>query len=796
MQIGRRQRTSRFGSTLLLVLVLAVVSRGSAAARADVAKTVSDAVATASRLREADKPDEALDALRAAARTVKEKVGPRVPELLPIYDLAAEMLLAADDPEKSEKADRLLGKIVAIREQIFDEGDASQAGPLGESLLLLSGVRSSGGKLQPALDAAKQAVIVLDTSFGPDHEASVRAVAAVSKTLAAFDDTLGVDHEATFSARSSAISLQESLGHYREAIQARKSRMDSLRKRLGPDHPQTLEETERLSRLLLASGRAAEAIPTQKTAVEGWRVIASRDSGTDEDGRRAARADPRVIGARRLLGELALASEQFSLAERMFAEAHAANVALHGADDPDSIIDSLHSLDVARRSGAGVELATVAGLADTLRAVPYNGRGVGSAARGLIVAAKLLVRLGDASRARDCVRHVTDLAESTPAAQLDPIVTRVALGEALLAQGGHGEAIPLLEEAVWDAERSHGSGDIRTLAAVLLLARAFAADGDQLTAAYLVERVLDRRVPRPDAEFEAELTALVDDASDALEAQAVKTGGPAGSASAEKNSGGPPQGLRERLLELRGEQFGDTHACVGITAALFGRWRAATGDWEAATRFLETAGATETKALGEGHPEVAGTRLVLADVLRRAGKVDAAGKAASQALAAWERAAGPNHRGTLAAVQTLTLVKLDAGDATAAIPLLERLRDVRARPAEKSRDPRALARVLVRLAALQTGAGGEGRGRAAAEAALAVDCWSPAAAASAADVTEIVTLLATLSMVFDKLGLEPQAAETLQRAREVATGLDSPRKALARINQIITEGRPPADLPL
>jgi hypothetical protein len=649
-----------------------------------------------------------------------------------------------------------------------------------------------GGRLQPALDSAKQAVIVLDTSLGPDHEVTRRAREALTKTLGAFDEMFGVDHESTLAAGMGLISLQESLGQYAEAVSARKRRIASLRKRHGPDHPEVLDEIDRLTRLLLVAGRPEEAIADQKQAVAAWTAIAARDAAAGDYSPEHARADPRVIGAIRLLGELHLASEQFTLAERAFVRSRDANAAYLRETHPEAVLDRLHLIDVAVRRAPSQEVAAKAAeFAARLMDVADNDRSMPVAARGLLLAGRILARMGDPARARDCAKRVLAAQEFVTKVRPEDIVApRAVLGGALLALDDHADAVPVLEEAVWDAERSLGSGDPRTLQLVVLLAKAFARDGDLPTAAYLMERVIDRRVPRFDPLFEEELVAAIDELADAPASVDAASPPPDAPDGATKGS------LRERFLDLRREQFGDDHRYVGIALSLFGRGRGRAGDWERAAPFHEQAIAVATKSLGADHPEVAGMRIALADALWRAGRLPPAEAAATAAVATWEKAAGPSHRGTLAAVKTLASLKLAEPQPKAAIPLLERLRGALEKQAPSETRTRSLARTLVRLADAYVRADDKSRGLTTAKAAAASDFWKPESSTAPVDIEADAVALAALSTVFTRLGADEAATDALQRARGLATALDSPRATLARIQKIVTDGPLPADVPL
>ena len=741
--------------TILMTIGAGPAADGAPDADAAVTKLVAEALEKAAKLHESGEPEQALGVLRGATRDVKKAKAPGDPSLLPIYDLAADILV---ETKQHEKAESLLRKIVGMRERIFDEGDSEQAEPLGNAWLLLSRSLSSAGKLEPALLAAKQAVVVLDTAFGPSHEATTKAREAVREALAAFDELLGPDDPATLKARTELTTLQESLGQYPEAIASRQRNLDAMRKKLGEDHPDVLAETGQLSRLLLVAGRAKEAIAGQERALAAATANALKAAAAAEEPPETAMASREVIDASRMLGELHVAAEQFTTAERILGKRLSDDRARIGEDHPETVLDRLLLIDLAHRRGrAGKEAADTGRLADRLLEFEGDARATATAVRGLLLAADLLVRHGDPSKARKWSAKAISLKEDPSGDKPGGLVeARTSLGAALVAMEDYAEAIPLLEEAVWEAERSFGPGDVRTLAAVSLLAECFVADDDRESAAYLVDRVLDRRVPRPDTMFEADLAAIVDETAAAAP-------------------------LREKFIALRREQFGDDHPNAALAMLFLGQARASAGDFEAASTWYEQARKIQEKALGGDHPEVAATLLASAEARRRGGNLKEAGENATTSLGIWEKKAGPRHPGTLAAIGTLARIRIDEEKPADAIALLVRLREGLEK--EGGGTPGERARVLIRLADLQAREGDKAGGLAAADAAAGLDCWEPTSSADEGEVESLAVALTALSKVYGALGEDAKATSTLRKARGLATQCDNPRRILDRIDR-------------
>lgn len=729
-------------------------ARGAAAAavaEAPAAPAHELALEKARTLRAEGKAEEALDVLRVATREVKKAAGETTPLLLPIYEAAADLLI---DTEELEKADALLEKALALHRDLLAAGTGGDQAGYGRTLLVEARLHQVEGRLERALASAKEALLVLDAHAGGTAPDTLRAGETFQRAVAAFAELLGPDHEATVAARGTAADVEESLGRLPEAIAVRGKAVAALRTRLGPDAPATRSETERLNRLLLAAGRAADAIETQQATV-------------------AAGADgPTAAADLRLLGDLLLAVERFSEAEAAWQKALATDRATLGDTHPLTLLDRLAIMRIGLRSGRGEPAPEP--LLECVTGLLPGGAGDAAAPEavaGLLVAADVLAGLGDDERSRVCGLQARRAAEAHgEIGEPERVAALVAAARTRSAAPGSA-ARDGLESAVRAADERLGAGHPATHAAVLALAEAALAAGDTEAAATLVDRLLDRGVPRPDAAFEERLVALVDAVAAARE--------------------GDGESPRDRLVALRARQFGEEHPHTGLALALLGGRRFAADDAAAAVALCRRALAIQEAALGADHPETAGTALVLATALGAAKEPAAARPAFERALAVWERTAGPRHPVTLATVRGLTGATLSAGDTAAALPLLERLHTAYAADAEA--DAVAHARVLARTALVLAQRGDRERARAVVAEALSLPCWQQPPYADQSVFETLALTMGELARVFKTLDDADASTDAVRRARGIATRLASPRETLARIDALLVRPDVAAD---
>jgi len=702
---------------------------------------VETALEHAAKLRAEGRFDEALDALRAESRKIKAADGDESPRLLPINDLAAEILIDNGD---LETAASLLGKTISAREKIIATGNRAEDSAHGSSLLALARLETTAKRLPAAIAAGKRALLLLDGASERDPAALARAAATLQTATDVLADLVGPGSDAALTARDEVAALFTSLGMIPEAIEQRRAILAGLMQNRAVDPKAVLQATDRLGRLMMTNGRAAEAIPVVETTLPALGAADAHEA----------------LAARRLLGELQLAAGTLSLAEASFA--HVLEVTQRNAKHSpiDVAGDRLRSLLVAARRGAVGRLpdwfdATVktlsrpaaSELTPALSALALAAR-VKEETGDPLVAVEWLGRaltLASAARSPDAC-HVADLAGRLAAAQL--------------ASGDAASARKTAERALPAAERDVGRGSAEAEALRLLLADALARAGNQAEALALAAKALDRGLPRPDDPWEKTATAICDRIA-ATE--------------------GKPD-LRDAYLAMRARQFGPNHAHVVAACGFFGAARLAAGDWPAASDFFQRA--VELDPSGAS-PETAANLTLLARAQQAAGDHTQAVETAVRGLAAWERVAGAHHPGTLAAADVLVAAKVQAGDIEGVPELLERLC-----ASDAADDPARRAAQLVRLADI-TAAEDKVRAKELLRKALQLPCWQEGFASSPRASLRLAFTAALATHAFRAIGDETAATQMLQRARGLVMQSEDSAKLLARIERLATHGDGP-----
>ncbi len=709
--------------------------------------TVRPAIEKAISLREEAKHEEALDALRVATREVKKAAGESAPELLPIYELTADILV---ETAQGEKATALLEKAIELHRTLLEEARHPDAACYGRTLLVEHRLHAAERKIEPALDAAKRAWLLLDVHAGPSAPDTLRAAEAFEKSVATFHELLGPDHDATLAATAVAADVHEGTGRLEAAIALRKQLAGQALKRHGPAAPDTRAAADRVARLLHASGRAGDALEAQEAVV-------------------AAAEGSSVAAARRLYGNLLLSLERFTEAEAAYRAALEADLAAVGEAHPATALDrlSLERIGILRGRALRDDV-----LASSSAALSHPAEETSEPTvvlvEALLEAADLHAHRGDEERARECGRRALQAAEALETVAAD---LRVA---ALVAAGRTSSAAPktaareALEKALAAADEQLGSGHPATHEAVVTLAEAALGAGDVEAAHALLARLLDRNPPRPDAHFEERLVSLVDRTATA--------------------AGDDGQALRDRLIAVREAQFGADHGHTAHVLVLLGGSRLAAGDATSAAAYGHRALDIQTKALREDHPDLAATLVVVAEALRAGGDAEEARPLFERALVIWERAAGDGHPVTLATRRGLARAVLAAGDTAAALPHLERLRAAATAKgtdsglATESSDSIAHLRLLVRLGAILAENGDRDRAREVIVESLALSCWQPSPYADADVFESLAVSMAEIARVFKTLEEPASSTEALRRARGYATRVASPKELLARVD--------------
>jgi tetratricopeptide (TPR) repeat protein len=695
------------------------------------------------------KPEDALAVLRAATLDVKKRRGVGHPDLLPIYDAAGEILVETDPKQKAES---LAEKSIAIREKLQADGQLDDEAPLGRTWLLLARARLAAGKLEPALEAATTAVKVLDRTRGPGHDDTTSAWETLERIVVSFEDLLGPEQEVSLAARERLAALDESYGRLAPAIETRRLSLAALRKGSGNESPAATAEFDRLQRLLVESGRADEAIADQEALIETL--------GTDKP------SAPARIEALRLLGEMNVAAERFTAATTAFETALAASEAAFGRNHPSARLDRLNILSVEAARGRAPDAQTVR---ETV-AGPDEEEPSPALARALARAASLLLEGGDAEAARGFASRAIECESAweaiPPATRIEH---RLLLARCLLDTRVTAEARPLLEESLRDAESQVGPGDPRTLRTMAALAECNVLDGLPTEATALLQRVLDRGLPRRDFACDRELARIIGLAARVSPAPAAGAQEPQASS------------LWDAFVTMRQRLDGDDHPATAHARVLAGGSRLAAGVPQDAIRFLEPAVPALEAARGAEHPDVAGALLILGLAQRDAANTAAAEQSLERALAIWEAKAGESHAATLAATQALALTKVADDRAAEALPLLERLQATYEKQPPES-DWR-LAEVLVPLATAYLAKADADRARVAATTAAKLDCWQPRRGASTAELEHRALALADVAGILKTVGEESAGTDAQRRARALATRLDNPRAVFTEIDQ-------------
>lgn len=709
------------------------------------AGTDDAALERATALRAEGKFDEALDLLRLESRGIKEADGDDSLRLLPVNDLAAEILI---DKGEAGTAATLLDKTITAREKLVASGAADQSAPLGRSLLTRARLETASQRLPAAAAAARRALSAFDAAPGRDPAGIARARETLEGTVAAIDTLLGVGAAATREARGEAALAFASLGLDTAAIEQRHRILDGVIQRGDAPPTEIVDATDRLAKLMLMAGRAEEALPIVEKS------LAALGS-----------ANPREATAiRRLLGDLQRAAGRLAAARGTY------TVVLESTQAEPKPVPSILAGDRLRKLLVDVRRGDVDRLPDWFEstvkslAKPVPAE-VATASPALVLAAEVRGDLGDAAGAVDVLARAlagANTAKPPDAGQVADLAGRLVAAQ--LDVGAVAAARKTAEAALPAAERGLGAGDARVTALRILQADAVARAGEADKAVAHVEQALERGLPRPDDAWEAMATAIVDRLA----------------AAAEESD------LRERHITMRASQFGAEHAHVASACGLFGAARLAAADWPAAIDFFGRAIALERAAADGDTPEIAANMVLTAHAQRLAGESRPAVATAAEALAAWERLAGARHPGTLAAVDVLVDCKIQAGDTTGVRELLERLS-----AAESSDDPVRRAGHLVRLADI-TAAVDKGRAQRLAKEALRLPCWQEGFIRNDGVRLRLAFTAALAAHAFEAVGDSAAAEDAVKRARGLVVDVSDPEPLYRRIEELAARGERPA----
>jgi len=735
-------RFSRARACFVVLLLAGLVVCGAAESGAVVAETPLEAA----RAQWAEgRLDEALDTLRTASRDIKAAEGDDAPGLLPINDLAAEILVDKGD---LTTAAALLEKTIKAREQLLADGDAEQAGALGESFLVRARLETAAERLPEALAAAQRALLILDGASPRDDEALARASEALQTAMRGLDEMFGAGSDTSVEARDKVATVLASLGMIPEAIAERHAILAGLMEQREIDAAAVLEATEQLSRLMMVYGRAEEAIAVVEASLP---VLGDATA-------------PQAIAAQRLLGESYLSAGKLALAEASFANVLEA-VKKDAKPSPFVLAsDRLRGLLVAVRQGSVSRLPDWFDSDQKLLSRPGRGEML-VALSGLVLAATVRQELGDAAGAAELLgRGLTAAGSMKPpnAGLVAEMSGRLAAAQ--VAAGNAAAARKTAEPALPVAERSAGLGSVQAnLLRITLadaLSRGDASSETRSKASALMTTACGRGLPRPDDTWESMVIGICD-----------RLAGNDGTSD-----------LREQYLAARVREFGERHAHVVKACGLFGAARLAAGDWPAAVDFFQRALDLDSR---DESPETAANLVLLARACQAAGDPTRALEAAEKGLAAWEAVAGADHPGTLDAADAVLGAKLQAGVSEGVSELLERLC-----ASEAIDDPSRRAAHLVRLADL-TVARDQQRAQDLLRRALQLPCWRDGFDRNAATSRRLAFTAALAAHVATATGDSTTATQMLQMARRLVVKSEDATALIERIERVAADGGRP-----
>ena len=726
----------RFGWLLLLIAC------GSASVRA---AEPPPSLERASALRADGKLDEALDVLRAASREVKKASGEDSLQLLPVNELAAAILIDKGDLDTAEP---LLSKVIATRQKLVDDGRAVYTPDLISSLMTLVRLQTQAKRFPDAAATAQRALLNQDRALGPDSEEAATIRGTLESVLDSLDDFLGPSDKAAIAARDAAATTFTSLGLLRPAVEQRRKVLAGTRSRGDGAAADSFAAAERLCRLMMAAGLAAEAIPIAEEAVQ----------------QAAAAAVPVSPAGPRLVAELQLADGQFINAAASFKSVADSIQATKGSPPLASSGDRLHGLLIDVRRGRVTALPDwfAAELKLLVSATPADRD---AAAAGLAIAAEILAARGDHAAAVEQLTRAVAVAGSGKNPSAETVAELSGrLGAALMAAGKPTAALEASKTALANAEKKLGPGDAPVSFLRVMVTDGLRQQGNGDAARKFLSDALSRELPRPDDDREALFVGVVDALAAAL----------------------PDEPIRDLFIQAREQQFGaGQHRHVGTAWSLFAAARLAAGDWSTATDFLNRALTIYREGLGEEHPEVAATSALLAHAQLAGGDASQAGTTAAGAVDAWERLAGGSHPGTLAAVEVLARARLQAGERAAAEPLFQRLCENSPMFSNVKQ-----ADHLVQLAVLVMPRD-RGRAEQSLQQAAALPCWLPDADLPPRDQPMMATTAARAAYAFKQLGLAEEAAESLRKARSWASKTATSTELLDRVERLAESGELP-----
>ena len=163
---------------------------------------------------------------------------------------------------------------------------------------------------------------------------------------------------------------------------------------------------------------------------------------------------------------------------------------------------------------------------------------------------------------------------------------------------------------------------------------------------------------------------------------------------------------------------------------------------------------------------------------RLAGDPGHAAATAAAAVAAWERVAGPDHPGTLTAIDVLISSRLQSGNTSEVEPLLARLC-----ASDGVFDSVQRAGHLIRLAGL-VASHDKALAHQHLQRGMALPCWRLEASIRDRDRKTLAFTAARAASTYKSLGDLPRSEDALRKARSLALKADNAQELLAEIDKV------------
>ncbi|HPE70561.1 MAG TPA: tetratricopeptide repeat protein [Candidatus Competibacter sp.] len=479
------------------------------------------------------------------------------------------------------------------------------------------------GDYPTAEKAARAALEVAETTFGPDHfdvATSLNNLAALyytqgqyvqtepllQRALAINEKALGPDHPDVAQSLNNLAVLYHDQGQSAKAEPLHLRALAIREKALGPDHPEVATLLNNLAKLYYDQGQYAQAEPLYR------RALVIRRKALDPD-----YSD--VAISLNNLAELYRAQGRYAQAEPLYRRARAINEKALGPDHPD-VAQSLNNLallyhDQGRYSKAEPLLQRALAIREKVLGPDHP-----DVAQSLNNLAVLYHDQGQYAQAEPLYRRVLVIRRKA----LDPDHPDVAssldnLAVLYHAQGRYAEAEPLYRRAraIWE--------------------KAFGPD-------------------HPDvAKSLNNLAVLYDDQGQSAQAEP----------------------LHLRALAIREKVLGPDHPDVAQSLNNLALLYHAQGRYAKAEPLLQRALAIREKVLGPNHPDVANSLHNLAGIYHTQGQSAKAKSLHQRALAIWEKALGPNHPDVAKSLNNLAVLYDDQGQYAQAEPLYFRALAIR-----------------------------------------------------------------------------------------------------------------------